>query len=928
MLGLKLRDEFLGATMPGTVIELRNSDNQGAVQKSPDQILSITYPTSDVQIALAAISEGRTSLPVVLVGGKGRGKSHIMAVMHHAVNSPDAVASWMKEWGHKLSLSKLQNASPVKGYVPISEAMHNQEYQYLWDVLFDRHPKGQYYRGQFESEGKLVPSRSLLEKMFSEQPTCLILDEFQTWFTGLPETDPKTGLKTRQNAFNFIQILSELAAARPDILILVISVLDTSNEAYQQIHRQGPVLINFQGAAAKEDLQNLLLHRLFDNRAHIPAKDIENLVVLYAGERFRLLFSGKSEHEKGGILKEVADCWPFSPELIDLLENHILMYSAAQNTRDLIRILAQAYKSRGSAVPVVTPADFFIDDDQVAAQVLVDAVASSGTQQKLMEIAQSNLKAVREAGAVVTHDREMISAIWMYSLISGLQPGLSAPMLHLVITRDKAIDDNIFQNDLARLVESSFNIHGDEAAGGLLRFELAENPRSKVKAYAKNDKFWDAMAVPSPGMTIYPGKDIEHIRKNLKAIFVPENQSPAAKIIILGPNWRDNPWTEVDDVDQPAKWDRQVLLVIPEKFSADKAAISEILGAWLAKHVTKRRNTVRFLLPAAEAQNLFLDQGLIFSARCSYLCSKSAWGQQDKKYFALANEFDRPLRNALQARFNRFAILRKWDYQQAQKCVFDVEKLSEQGEKIPKDVEDKIARDMFDQTEFRHKVLEYAKNGEFFGGLLDDLSEPPPPGSGEAIPFLGEIPLYEQVLRIAAQGDIVLNVSGTWVGSGPQDDSEEAAYKRIKSKAFRSQQENRQVSLALPGAVGGSSVPAPPPPPPQPLSPPPNQPSGGTPPPPPVSEPKPEEPYGGGGTPPPLPPPTPQTQSRRTEAPLSGINLIGCFETWGIDSAQDIEFARLEFGELTVQQIKKILQSIPSAFRAKLEIVYKEGGEQ
>ena len=64
------------------------------------------------------------------------------------------------------------------------------------------------------------------------------------------------------------------------------------------------------------------------------------------------------------------------------------------------------------------------------------------------------------------------------------------------------------------------------------------------------------------------------------------------------------------------------------------------------------------------------------------------------------------------------------------------------------------------------------------------------------------------------------------------------------------------------------------------------------------------------------------------DTPSSGIHLSGCFETWGIDATQDIELARLEFDGLTVPQIKKILQGIPSAFKAKLEVVYKEGGEQ
>jgi len=183
MIGLKLRDEFLGTRMPGTAIALRTSDNQGAAQKSADQILSITYPTADVQTALKAISTKRSGCPIVLMGDRGRGKSHIMAVMHHAIQSPAIVETWLRDWGANIGSAELNSFEMMKGYIPISEPVHNHEYFLLWDLLFDRHPKGQYYRGQFESMDNSFPPRTLMEKMFEENPTCLILDEFQTWFT-------------------------------------------------------------------------------------------------------------------------------------------------------------------------------------------------------------------------------------------------------------------------------------------------------------------------------------------------------------------------------------------------------------------------------------------------------------------------------------------------------------------------------------------------------------------------------------------------------------------------------------------------------------------------------------------------------------------------------------------------------------------------
>jgi len=147
MLELRLRDEFLGAHMPGTAISLRTSDNQGAAQKTPEYILSITYPTEDVQIALKAISTRKSGLPIVLMGDRGRGKSHIMAVMHHAIQSPGVVERWLNDWGDKIGSAEMQNTEMLRGYVPISEPVHNHEYPLLWDLLFDRHPKGQYYRG-------------------------------------------------------------------------------------------------------------------------------------------------------------------------------------------------------------------------------------------------------------------------------------------------------------------------------------------------------------------------------------------------------------------------------------------------------------------------------------------------------------------------------------------------------------------------------------------------------------------------------------------------------------------------------------------------------------------------------------------------------------------------------------------------------------
>lgn len=277
MLNLELREEFLGSQMPSTAITLRRQDNTGAAQRTPDFILSITYPTADVQNALRAVSSNRSKRPIVLIGERGRGKSHIMAVMHHAIESPSQVQNWSKKWGDRISSDSLSKLELDTGFFAISEPVHNHEYPILWDLIFERHPMGEFFRGKFNQMNTPYPPRSLLEEMFEAQPVALILDEFQKWFDGLSDQPGPEGIKYRTLAENFIQNLSELSKDRPDILILVVSVLNNNTDAFRQIHRDGPVIVDFRGPTAKEDRKNLLLYRLFENRQNIPITEIETL---------------------------------------------------------------------------------------------------------------------------------------------------------------------------------------------------------------------------------------------------------------------------------------------------------------------------------------------------------------------------------------------------------------------------------------------------------------------------------------------------------------------------------------------------------------------------------------------------------------------------------------------------------------------------
>jgi len=386
-------------------------------------------------------------------------------------------------------------------------------------------------------------------------------------------------------------------------------------------------------------------------------------------------------------------------------------------------------------------------------------------------------------------------------------------------------------------------------------------------------------------------------------------------VIALGSNWRSNPWVDVDDLDKPAKWEFPVLIVIPEPLQTVDGKHIDALGTWLASHVPTRRNTVRFLLPAEGEKGIYCDKELIFNSRCSYLTS-IAW-HDDAKYRGLKEEFDKPLRDALKKRFDKFAVLRQWNYQQPDQCVFDMERVTAQGGDIPTAVEKTLVEALFDPSEFQSLVLERAKESYLIGDLLDELTEPPPPDTKDAIPFLGDTATYEQVLKIVALGKIVVNVDGTWVGRLAEHSNDEEALRFVRSKAFRSGTEMRQIQLGLPAAVGGTTVKGPGPQPPVPS---PQHPTGDSQPPvtPPAT--------------PPLPPMLPvagPTEVRRTDEATTGINLSACFEKWGVDPSAPLNIAKIEFENLTVQQLKQILTRLPSSFKASMEVTFtKERDEE
>jgi hypothetical protein len=648
----------------------------------------------------------------------------------------------------------------------------------------------------------------------------------------------------------------------------------------------------------------LLLHRLFDNRLHIQEAQIEAAISAHVSEHLRLADVAPADHDR--LRKEFVEAWPFAPHLMTLLEDQVLVATQAQETRDLIRILADVFKSRSAASPIITAADFRLDDDKSGIAALLDSV-SNQHHANLREKAQRNLSAVLDAvkspEQVIPHLAEIVGALWLRSLATK-NAGAEPSELQVDITRSTPVDDNAFQAELATIVDNSFNIHPD---GTRFVFREEENPQAKLIANARNDKLF-----PDGSDKLQLAREVRYV------IGGTESVAKAFRVVVLSANWTADPWAAVEEGDLPVRWDERIpLLVLPEL--PDKIDLR--LGSWLKEKLQTRRNAVRFLLPRDGSENLFYDRDLIVLARAVLLAEK--WQGQNPEFRKLHTKYERELRDILKRRFDRFAILASWNFQTPAQCTFLVESHRAEGGQIPETIDGLVSTNLFVAEDFDAIVLVAAQQNESVGKLLRELQEPRP-GGEDCIPWLGETLMKEKLIRICARAQIAINLRGMEYLQVRNGEDEETAWRRMRGKLGTGKHLDETYVLlpqAVPHAEGVTPV--------QPLL------TGGQLP---VGSQTPIA-SGDGGAPVVVGPGAVSTQPNvsifggsqistvrqlSTVGATSALNLLGKVESWGITTGTQVQDVQLKVANLTGAQLNDLLKKLPDGITYELTLNKEE----
>ncbi len=870
MLGLKLRPEFAGSTITGTVVSLNKDVPDSFLNLPTLKALEITYPSIDLLQALEACFSQDSKRYLVIMGERGQGKSHIMGVIHHALKDPNAFMKWLELWKSKLSYHG--NISvPPKNFLVITAPIHEQGYEFLWSPIFDHHPEGKKLEGKWEAKKDTmpVPSKQDLISAFEKQPTALIFDEFQTWYANLHG-------KPENWAFNFVQILSEISKERPDLLRLVVSVRDGESDAYKQLHRMNPVVVNFKGSTSKQDRQKLLIHRLFENRGQISNDQIKGAIAIYFTEWCRLL--SKAGPEISAMQDSMVMTWPFSLDLLGVLEEQIMLATNAQETRDLLLVLAYLYRTVGESTPIITPAHFGLDEDKnKELDRLIAAIGTTNTH-RLAKIALQNINVVREnfrENCPPITERALAS-LYVRSLNMGRQPGASREQIQADLSAAQKYDDGQFKDQWAQIIGESYNVHEKE---NRYYFDIPENAHTKLRAHAKNAKLFEQ------------GQDIEKILSVLEWTYAPTNNADRERFrwCILGRDWRLNPFRAGTFKGKHPSQDlgdgQPCFVFIPEALSNGK--LKQDLSQFLTEHVQRYKNLVRFVVPN---KNIFEDQAILFYARALYFADQ--WKDQDD-YKKLKTQYESDLSKALAEAFSKVQFIERWDSKNFQNTQFTAVDVDQRPGQMFAAVDQIIEQSHFSIDDFNALIAESIKSNNIETqklSFLRSIVEEPRPFPNAVIPWTNPTHIFDVIMQGVLEGKYAVQTNSGLIQVSPSRPPDQ-----VRREVPRPQW-NRWDSIHVVNVHGGGGTGIPLPP---------LQPgiSGG-----------PMPPNGG---PSPGSPVSPTATIGKIVKELgyrqSPLQALGELDRWGIARNAKLHDINIVFTQLSGDQLKKVLEVVDGA---------------
>lgn len=318
-------------------VKLYNVDDDGEFESDAALFFERTLMTKGLREALTILRDSLTGDDPrgthILYGPYGSGKSHQMVALYHCFAASTTAGSWGAS-----TIDGFAEALPTEA-TPITVAMQNKQYEYLWEPFFEALD----YDPDVSASGG-YPDMEEIQQAVGDRTIAFFIDELEDWWETL------SGDRESANR-GFLQALLEATALSDLGLYTIVSVLREGSEVHNILNREQAVEVNMNNQVDKREI---LRHRLIESIDEDAAEDIVDSYIDAYGLDDDDSYTSDAPSDLPHQMKAF---YPFHPVLLDTLETRYYADEDNQNTRGMIHLFSKILLETQDKTDLITHGD-------------------------------------------------------------------------------------------------------------------------------------------------------------------------------------------------------------------------------------------------------------------------------------------------------------------------------------------------------------------------------------------------------------------------------------------------------------------------------------------------------------------------------------------------------------------------------------------
>lgn len=362
----ELREERFAAHLRDVITETADP-----VYKDARVFFERTYPTQGLkellQEALGRLSGVRpTNAPIIrLETSFGGGKTHSLIALYHAATKGPAIRDLLAVFVDEALIPK-EPVRQVAGVVgsdldPVNGLDHGDAVvRTLWgEIAYQIGGRLGYELVRKSDEAMVAPGVQVFERLVGEHPALILIDEFAAFLRKAEGVRVGSSTLAEQSIAFLLSLLS--FAAKAERVVVVITLADPrdafgaeTERVHEKLVEAGRILARQERIitpTAEKEIGRLVTHRLFE---HVDRSEAAITAEAFSAYYMEQLARQAELPERCGTSDyrhEIEENYPFSPELIHILNRKISTIPDFQRTRGALRLLALAIRRLWEARP-------------------------------------------------------------------------------------------------------------------------------------------------------------------------------------------------------------------------------------------------------------------------------------------------------------------------------------------------------------------------------------------------------------------------------------------------------------------------------------------------------------------------------------------------------------------------------------------------